>query len=68
VILFSTVYASNENTRTYFFDHSVNMLNVAVSRAKDSFVLMGDLYMLDEDLKSPSGLLIKHLHQFGQEL
>ncbi|MCE7990948.1 MAG: AAA family ATPase [Roseivirga sp.] len=68
VILFSTVYASNENTRTYFFDHSVNMLNVAVSRAKDSFVLMGDLYMLDEDLKSPSGILIKHLHQFGQEL
>ncbi|GAB5526268.1 MAG: DEAD/DEAH box helicase [Roseivirga sp.] len=68
VILFSTVYASNENTRTYFFDQSVNMLNVAVSRAKDSFVLMGDLYMLDEDLKNPSGILIKHLHQFGQEL
>lgn len=68
VILFSTVYASNESSRIYFFDQSVNMLNVAVSRAKDSFVLMGDLYMLDEDLKSPSGILLKHLKEYGEEL
>lgn len=68
VILFSTVYASNENTRTYFFDHSVNMLNVAVSRAKDSFVLLGDLYMLDEERNSPSGILLQHLKTQGEEL
>jgi len=68
IILFSMVYASNEGGRSYFFDSGVNMLNVAVSRAKDSFVLIGDLYMLDEETKSPSGMLLKHLKEKGEEL
>jgi len=38
------------------------MLNVAVSRAKDSFILFGDTRIFDETKKTPSGVLKKHLN------
>jgi len=65
VVLFSSVYAANESSRSFFFDQGVNMLNVAVSRAKDSFILFGDLTIFNESSKSPSGMLIKHLKKRG---
>ena len=68
IIIFSSVYASNENIRSFFFDSGVNMLNVAVSRAKDSFILFGDLSVFDDRAKSPSGMLVKHLKQRGEEI
>ncbi|MEO9803420.1 MAG: AAA domain-containing protein [Reichenbachiella sp.] len=68
VIIFSSVYASNENQRSFFFDSGVNMLNVAVSRAKDSFILFGDLAVFDEKAKSPSGMLINRLDRIGEEI
>lgn len=40
VILFSTVY--DEPKPKFFFDREHTMLNVAVSRAKDSFIVFGD--------------------------
>ncbi|CAM1362748.1 DEAD/DEAH box helicase [Tenacibaculum xiamenense] len=63
IILFSSVY-SNEDEGTMFFDrdNKPNMLNVAVSRAKDSFILFGDTRILNEANKTPSGLLKKHLN------
>lgn len=61
VIIFSPVYASNESGRSFFFDRGVNMLNVAVSRAKDSFLLFGDTKVLNPKAQSPSGLLMRHL-------
>ncbi|MFA9378328.1 MAG: AAA domain-containing protein [Lachnotalea sp.] len=56
VIVFSTVY-TKDNSQKFFFDRNVNMLNVAVSRAKDSFVVIGDCDILTKDKSTPSGLL-----------
>ncbi len=63
IILFSSVY-SNEDEGTLFFekDNKPNMLNVAVSRAKESFILFGDTRIFDETKNTPSGILKKHLN------
>lgn len=68
IILFSMVYASNEPSRTFFFDQGVNMLNVAVSRSKDSFLLFGNLEVLDENGHGPSAQLIRHLKRNGVDV
>ncbi len=62
IVLFSSVY-SNDDEGVLFFDkdNKPNMLNVAVSRAKDSFILFGDTRIFDETKNTPSGVLKKHL-------
>jgi len=62
VILFSSVYGPGD-TGTMFFDreNKPNMLNVAVSRAKDSFIVFGNRKILDPKSSRPSGILAKHL-------
>lgn len=60
IVIFSPVYDSNE-TKEYFFDSGVNMLNVAVSRAKDSFLVFGDMRIFNKNATSPSGLLARYL-------
>lgn len=59
-VIFSSVY-TNHDSGHYFFDRGPNMLNVAVSRAKDSFVVIGDMDIFDPALSTPSGLLAKYL-------
>ena len=68
IVLFSSVY-SNEDKGTLFFDrdNKPNMLNVAVSRARDSFILFGDIRIFDENKDTPSGILKKHLNLFEIE-
>lgn len=65
IVLFSSVYSSIDKG-TLFFDRDdkPNMLNVAVSRAKDSFILFGDTNVFDETKNSPSGVLKRHLNIF----
>lgn len=65
IILFSSVY-SFEDEGTMFFDkdNKPNMLNVAVSRAKDSFIVFGDTRIFDDSKNTPSGVLKKHLNIF----
>src|SRR5690606_38591605 len=41
IVLFSSTYGTNDIGKGYFFDRGVNMLNVAVSRAKDCFIVFG---------------------------
>lgn len=61
IILFSPVYTSDLQTG-YFFDMGPNMLNVAVSRAKRSFIVAGDIAIFRRgNKKTPSGLLEKYL-------
>jgi len=61
VMLFSSVY-SRDDGGSYFYDVGPNMLNVAVSRARDAFIVFGDMTTFDPRLTSrPSGLLAKHL-------
>lgn len=65
IILFSSVY-TNADEGTMFFekDNKPNMLNVSVSRAKDSFILFGDTRIFDETKNTPSGILKKHLNVY----
>jgi len=62
IVLFSSVYGINDKSVGKFYDFKPNMLNVAVSRAKDSFIVFGDPNVFGVDSSSsPSGLLKNRL-------
>jgi len=60
IVLFSPVYSKHEDGG--FIDNDSSMLNVAVSRAKDSFLVFGDMDLFEiQPTSSPRGLLAKYL-------
>ncbi|WP_223066302.1 AAA domain-containing protein [Paenibacillus caui] len=59
IVIFSPVYGANDSS--FFFDKGENMLNVAVSRAKDSFLVFGNLKIFSQSNQEPSGILAKFL-------
>lgn len=63
VVVFSPVCTAQDgNPAEFFFNRSKNMLNVAVSRAKNSFLVFGDLNIFRiGDPGLPSRLLGKYL-------
>ncbi len=63
IILFSSVYTSSDgnNNKYFLLDKENTLLNVAVSRAKDSFIVFGDMDIFDPKIFSPSGILGKYL-------
>lgn len=61
VVIFSSVYDSSQKGRNFFFDSGPNMLNVAVSRAKDSFLVFGDIDIFDAGSNKPSGILSRYI-------
>jgi len=67
VVIFSSVYSKHADGG--FIDSSPSMLNVTVSRAKDSFLLFGDMEVLANATPgSPRALLSKFLDKPGLEL
>ena len=62
VIIFSSTYGSDDGCA--FIDYKKSLMNVAVSRAKDSFLLFGDINCLTEKNNSPSGLLNKYIKDY----
>lgn len=61
IVIFSPVYTTAVKSG-YFFDAGPNMLNVAVSRAKRSFIVAGDIDIFKPGNKHiPSSLLAKYL-------
>jgi superfamily I DNA and/or RNA helicase len=64
IIIFSTVYGKGQ-VGTMFFDreNKPNMLNVAVSRAKETFMVVGNAYIFNAQTQTPSGLLDKYLQK-----
>ena len=62
MVIFSPVYSADSPEGMFFYDRSANMLNVAVSRAKMSFLVFGDMDIFSPTKgKSPSSLLAKYL-------
>ena len=60
-MIFSPVYGIDDRP-PYFFDRDNSMLNVAVSRAKDSFLVFGNMNNFDQKASSkPSGILASFL-------
>ncbi len=60
IILFSSVYDARPQG-TYFFDRGYNLLNVAVSRAKEAFIVVGNRCVFNPSRDTPSGNLAKLL-------
>ncbi|MET0107875.1 MAG: AAA domain-containing protein [Candidatus Thiodiazotropha sp.] len=61
IVVFSPTYGESF-TSGVFYDRTPNMLNVAVSRAKDSFLVFGNLGVFDTKKRNlPSGLLAYYL-------
>jgi hypothetical protein len=61
IVLFSPVYG-DDHKGGMFFDNGPNMLNVAVSRARDSFLVFGNLALFNPQKSgSPSGVLAQYL-------
>ena len=62
IILFSMVYGKGDSGTMFFDrDNKPNMLNVAVSRAKDNFIVFANTEILDKKARTPSGILSNHL-------
>jgi AAA domain len=62
VVLFSSVYTRDDRGSEFFFDRDKTMLNVTVSRARDSFIVFGDMAIFDPEVpERPSGLLARYL-------
>lgn len=62
LVIFSPVYTQQSSVSTYFFDRSTTLLNVAVSRAKQAFLVFGDMSIFDPERgRLPSALLAKYL-------
>lgn len=62
IILFSMVYGKGDSGTMFFDrDNKPNMLNVAVSRAKENFIVFANTGILDKKARTPSGILSNHL-------
>jgi hypothetical protein len=61
VVLFSPTYS--RHNKGNFIDNDKSMLNVAVSRAKDSFLVFGDTLLFNKQSVSPTGVLAKYLFE-----
>lgn len=67
IVLFSPTYGDGF-TGNAFFDYKPNMLNVAVSRARDSFIVIGNRKLFDAGRPGlPSGLLASYLVEHAAE-
>lgn len=66
VILFSSVYGKEDGC--YFINRTPNLMNVAVSRAKDSFLVFGEKECLAGGEKTAAGLLRRMVFEEGEEL
>lgn len=60
VVIFSTVITPGNSI---FFADNLNMLNVAISRAKSSFLVFGNLNTIDATKNNPLGLLKQWLQE-----
>jgi hypothetical protein len=68
IIIFSSVYGRNNIGMSYFFDRNPSILNVAVSRAKDSFILFGNGDVFSKNRDTPSALLYNHIKAVSNKL
>lgn len=65
IVIFSTVYSGKDLGKGYFFDrgNKPNMLNVAVSRSKDCFIVFGNRNIFNKKDNTPSAKLSPFLKE-----
>lgn len=64
IIIMSLTYSADDHPQRMFFDQTPTMLNVAASRAKDSFIVAGDLDTLARAQNSAK-VMATHLQDNG---
>lgn len=65
IIIFSPVYDSSQSAG-YIFDQKTNMLNVAITRARDSFLVFGDKEIFSTTGNLPSNILARYIFEFAE--
>ncbi|MCC6953084.1 MAG: AAA family ATPase [Deltaproteobacteria bacterium] len=65
IVIFSPVYDRN-STSFMYFDQNVNFLNVAVTRARDSFLVFGDMEIFKPEGTLPSSTLARYLFESNE--
>jgi superfamily I DNA and/or RNA helicase len=69
IIFSSTIGPNTSNVGSLFFNRDdFNIINVAVSRAKETFILFGNHAKINEAPLSYIGLLLEHIRQNGKIL
>ncbi len=66
IVIFSTVYTRDISAR--MLNDKPNLINVAVSRAKECFMVFGDTKILDSDASNYAGILGQHMFKNGVDL
>jgi len=61
VVLFSPANSHHAEKKFLFWNAKPNLLNVVVSRAKDSFLVFSDMSMFEPSMATPAGILGKLL-------
>lgn len=61
VVIFSPTNSRHSAGKSRFWDQTPNMLNVAASRAKDGFLIFGDMSLFDPSKNNPSSVLARRL-------
>jgi hypothetical protein len=68
VVIFSPVYTREDgDPGSFFFNRDIRMLNVAVSRAREAFAVIGDMQTF-RNSKGPAGLLAQSLFAEANDL
>jgi len=62
LIIFSPVY-DNSQSSGFIFDQKTNMLNVAITRARDSFLVFGDTKLFSTEGNLPSNILARYIFE-----
>lgn len=67
IVLFSNVYGEKDQIKTPFIDKQKQIINVGVSRAKQSFYVFANRKFLErfKDSTSATGLLLLYLEKYG---
>lgn len=63
IVLFSPVYGENDIGGSFFFDRNISILNVAVSRAQESFIVFGNDRVFNSSKGYASSLLYRHMQR-----
>ncbi len=69
IVIFSATYGGEDvKQKTLFYDTTRYLLNVAVSRAKESFIVFGDMSIFGRSPQQPSGKLKERLQPLPEHL
>lgn len=68
VVLFSPTYSTPATSDLHFFDREHYILNVAISRAKQSFLIFGDKHYFGVDPETPSGKLLPFIEDGSEKV